>query len=88
MSIEKGSKLWNSYDRDYIGVNSFHHQNVKDPGKNLKVVVRSSDGLIEDVEHDGHVFAAGVQWHSELIWQQDRESLKLFEAFVEAAALG
>jgi len=86
--IEKGSILWKCFGKEYLGVNSFHHQAVKDPGKGLQITSRSSDGIIEAVEHESHIFAVGVQWHPELMWQENAEALKLFKAFVEAASKG
>ncbi|NJD01795.1 MAG: gamma-glutamyl-gamma-aminobutyrate hydrolase family protein [Ruminiclostridium sp.] len=85
VSIVKDSKLWSCYGKENLGVNSFHHQAVKIPGKGLQPVSWSPDGIIEAVEHENHVFAVGVQWHPELMWQMDIEALKLFEAFVGAA---
>ncbi len=83
--VEKDSKLWRCYGKESLGVNSFHHQAVKAPGKELRPVAWSPDGIIEAVEHESHVFAVGVQWHPELMWQEDPEVLKLFEVFVSAA---
>lgn len=85
VDIEKGSRLWDCFKKDTMGVNSFHHQAVKDPGKNLRVVSKSPDGIIEAIEHQSHTFAVGVQWHPELMWQENPEFLKLFEMFVQAA---
>lgn len=44
-----------------------HHQSA-DPenlGKGLTVVARSSDGIIEAIEHQDSLFALGLQWHPE-----------------------
>lgn len=85
VSVEKGSKLRACYGKETLEVNSFHHQAVKLPGKGLRPVGWSPDGIIEAIEHESHVFAVGVQWHPELMWQHDAEVLRLFEAFVNAA---
>ena len=85
ISITKGSKLWSCYGKEVLGVNSFHHQAVKIPGEGLRPVCWTPDGIIEAIEYENHVFAVGVQWHPELMWQEDIEALKLFEAFVSAA---
>ena len=85
VAVEKASRLWDCYGKENMGVNSFHHQAVKLPGKGLKPVAWSPDGIIEAVEHESHIFAVGVQWHPELVWQEDAEVLKLFQAFVAAA---
>ncbi len=49
-------------------VNSVHHQAVDEPGKGLKVVARSDDGVIEALEwvlKDRMPFLLLVQWHPE-----------------------
>lgn len=86
ISIEKNSRLWHIFNKDCISVNSFHHQAVKDVGSRLKVTAVSPDGIIEAVEHESHIFAVGVQCHPEIMWQENEEILKLFRAFVRAAA--
>ena len=44
-----------------------HHQSVdpKNLGKGLTVAARSSDGIIEAIEHQDSLFALGLQWHPE-----------------------
>lgn len=44
-----------------------HHQSVdpKNLGKGLTVAARSSDGIIEAIEHRDSLFALGLQWHPE-----------------------
>ena len=65
-------------------VNSHHHQAVETAGKDLAVVSRSSDGLIEAVEdpREGR-FVVAVQWHPELGWKTDQFSQRLFKTFVD-----
>ncbi|WP_084102306.1 gamma-glutamyl-gamma-aminobutyrate hydrolase family protein [Demequina sp. NBRC 110051] len=41
-----------------------HHQAVAEVGKNLTVVARAADGVIEALAHD-HAPVLGVQWHPE-----------------------
>ena len=65
-----------------IEVNSTHHQAVSDPGT-LVVVGRAPDGVVEAIQHPGHRFAAGVQWHPELIGQ-----LGPYEQLIRAAQVG
>lgn len=88
VSLEKDSRIWKCYNIASLSVNSFHHQAVKTLGTGLKPVALSPDGIIEAVEYEGNVFAVGVQWHPELMWQEEPEVLKLFEAFVNAAEEG
>lgn len=44
----------------------------------------SPDGLIESICLPGSRFAWGVQWHPEHMAPEDANSVKIFEAFVEA----
>lgn len=81
--VEKGSRVWKSFGGDRASVNSFHHQAVKDVAPGYKVTSRASDGIIESIEHTSHIFAVGVQWHPELMWQKNEVFLRLFEDFVE-----
>jgi putative glutamine amidotransferase len=66
---------------DLVGVNTLHHQAVAEPGRDLRVVARSTDdGLIEAVEHaDHHII--GVQWHPELLLNHP-EHCRLFRWLV------
>ena len=72
--------------REYIGsclfVNSFHHQAVNSPGKNVAISARAQDGTIEAVEIKGHPFAIGVQWHPECMYRTSLEMRALFHEFI------
>lgn len=63
-------------------VNSFHHQFVKDEVEELLVVARSSDGIIEAVEHKNLPIYA-VQWHPEMLSRESIEAKKIFEEFIK-----
>jgi putative glutamine amidotransferase len=70
-----------------VRVNSSHHQAVRDLGRDLRVIARASDGVIEaimDTRPDRFVY--GVQWHPEIGWERDQFSHAIFARFVEAAA--
>ena len=68
-----------------LGVNSRHHQAVKQIGNGLSVVARAPDGVIEAVERPGSLFMLGVQWHPEDLVARDQAALHIFEGFVRAA---
>ena len=68
-----------------VGVNSMHHQAVKDLAPSFRVVARASDGLIEAIEDHDHPFALGVQWHPEELVEDAPPMRRLFEDFVSAA---
>ncbi len=64
---------------DRIQVNSTHHQAIKSPGA-FEVCGASPDGVIEVIAHPHHAFAAGAQWHPEMLGQ-----LGPYRALVAAA---
>lgn len=68
-------------------VNSRHHQAVtrETLGQNLAITVEV-DGLVEAFEATDRRWVVGVQWHPERKWEVSPESVKIFEAFVAAAA--
>ena len=45
----------------------------------------AEDGVVEAVEDPARKFVVGVQWHPEGTWKIDRNSGKLFHAFLKAA---
>jgi len=73
-------------EEEKIAVNSFHHQAINVVAEKLKVVAKSSDGIVEAVVHDDLPFCLAVQWHpEELAIAGDEVSKKLFAAFVKAS---
>jgi putative glutamine amidotransferase len=68
-------------------VNSYHHQAIDKPGRNLRPVAFANDGVIEAVEDTTGRFIVGVQWHPERGWREDPFSKALFSKFIEQAAL-
>ena len=87
ISVEEGSKIWESFKQKCVWVNSFHHQAIKDVADGFLVTSRSPDGIIESIEHEKHIFAVGVQCHPELMWERYNQHLELFRKFIEAAAV-
>ena len=55
---------WTEMEGKEFEVTSHHHQGVRDLGKNLQVISKSSDGMIEAVKHETLPWFA-VQWHPE-----------------------
>lgn len=81
--IKTGTRLHRIYGTEILGVNSFHHQSVQDPGSGLSFTADSSDGVKEAIEGSGNQFIVAVQWHPEKMWQENPLHLKLFEALAE-----
>jgi putative glutamine amidotransferase len=63
---------------------SYHHQAIKDLGRNLKAVATAEDGTIEAVEATDRPWMIGVQWHPERTLE-DEATRRLFASFIEAA---
>jgi len=86
VTVSERSRLFEMAGSNEVVVNSHHHQAVHEAGKDLIVVSRASDGLIEALEDPRRDrFVVAVQWHPELGWKEDRFSEKLFRSFVEEA---
>jgi len=85
IQIEPGSAVHRIYGNETVGVNSFHHQAVKEVPEGFIVSARSEDGLIEAIENTGPCFVVGLQWHPELMFEADGQHLGPFAALVEAA---
>jgi len=66
-------------------VNSFHRQAVAEVPHGFSVAAVSDDDLVEAVEADDG-FVLGVQFHPEWLYPDHPEFLRLFQAFVAAAA--
>jgi putative glutamine amidotransferase len=85
--IAEGSLIHGLAGTSNMEVNSYHHQAVATPGRNLRPVAFANDGVIEAVEDTTGRFIVGVQWHPERGWQEDSFSKALFAAFIEQARL-
>jgi putative glutamine amidotransferase len=67
-------------------VNSSHHQSVEQPGQQLRITGKASDGIVESVEWTGNGnWVIGVQWHPERM-PGDPLAQRLFSELVKAAA--
>ena len=86
VSIAPGSHLARIVGGERIEVNSRHHQVVDSgcPGRGLRTVALSADGIIEASEDMDGRFLLTVQWHPEDLIDR-REHLALFAALVAAA---
>ena len=87
VAIEADSLLARILGTDSIAVNSTHHQAVREPGRGMRVVARSPDGIIEGIEDPAPGrFFLGVQWHPEDLIDRPPH-LALFEALCRAASV-
>lgn len=82
--ILPGTPLHELLGQDLLGVNSYHHQAVRDVAPGLVPMAVSTDGLVEAVYAPGQRFCWGVQWHPEFSFRTDASSRAIFRAFVNA----
>lgn len=85
VTIERESPLYEIIGSKEYGVNSCHHQAIRDLSPILAPAATSEDGLIEAAWMPGKHFMLGVQWHPEFSYSSDPAAMRLFEAFVKAA---
>ncbi|MGH9934825.1 MAG: gamma-glutamyl-gamma-aminobutyrate hydrolase family protein [Blastocatellia bacterium] len=84
VEIEAGSPLAKLAGGETARVNSSHHQAVNKVGRDLRVIARAPDGVIEAiVDTRPDRFALGVQWHPEIGWEKDKFSQAIFKQFIE-----
>ncbi len=67
-----------------LGVNSCHHQAIKDLAPGLVSCAISEDGLIEAIYMPSKKFLVATQWHPEMGLDADMYSENIFLAFIEA----
>ena len=79
-----GSPLQQLLGTAQIGVNSFHHQAVKDVAPGLQVMAKAPDGIVEAVCKPDAKFFWAVQWHPEMLWPVEESSARIFRAFLDA----
>ena len=77
------SQLFQQLGETHLKIVSWHHQSVTAVGTNWQLAARSSDGVIEAIEHLIHPWAIALQWHPELSIQ-DPAHQRLFRSFVSA----
>ena len=84
VTVEKDTLLYSITKSEKFAVNSLHHQAVAAVAPTLKVCATTADGLAEAVYGTQKPFLLGVQWHPEMIFAQDENSMKIGKAFVDA----
>ena len=82
VELDHQARLYGIFEKDFIRVNSIHHQAVKDVSPYFRVAARALDGVIEAIEGIEDRFVLGVQWHPESLWENDQDSFKIFREFI------
>lgn len=79
--VKKNSKVFDMIKTEEIEITSAHHQAVKNPGRNMRIVGTTANGITEIIEHeDQNYFCIGFQGHIET---QDGKLIDdLFKEFI------
>jgi len=86
VTIEPRSRLAAIVGDEPLGVNSFHHQAIRQLAPGFVVTAVAPDGVIEAIETPDSRFALGVQFHPEEMWSVSERLARLFRAFVQECA--
>lgn len=79
------SRIAKTFGALEVQVNSSHHQSIREPGRDLRIVGRAPDGVVETVEWTGDSnWVTGVQWHPERM-AGDALAQTLFRELIAAA---
>ncbi|MEH7747323.1 gamma-glutamyl-gamma-aminobutyrate hydrolase family protein, partial [Neobacillus drentensis] len=85
VTIATDSKLFEMVGSEQVRVNSLHHQAIDKVANDLRVVARSSDGIVEAVEYiHPSTFTVGVQWHPESMASTNHEMNNVFKEFINS----
>ena len=85
VELAAGTPLAKLLGVEKLGVNSRHHQAIRDLAPCLKPMAVAADGLVEAVYMPGKRFVWGLQWHPEHAWLVSEENRKIVAEFVKAA---
>lgn len=84
-TVTLSGELKSLLDKDILEVNTLHHQAIKDLADDLTPMAVAPDGIIEAVRMKNKRFVWAVQWHPEYMFATDKNSLKVFEFFINFA---
>ena len=84
VTLQKDTLLYNILGKEQIGVNSYHHQAIRELALDFQAMAFSEDGLIESIYMPSNKFIVGVQWHPEFSYTVDENSRIIVNAFVSS----
>lgn len=84
VNVVTGTRLADIIGAGRHGVNSYHHQAVKNVAEQLTIMAISEDGIVEAVGIEDKRFIIGVQWHPEFSYLTNADSMKIMQAFVDS----
>lgn len=84
LDLVPGGWLARTLGKERTWVNSIHGQAIDRLAPGLVAEAHAADGVIEAVRVPDHPFAVSVQWHPEWRFEENEDSVRLFEAFGDA----
>ena len=86
VNLVPGGMLARLTGRETLTVNSLHAQGINELAPGLQAEAHARDGLVEAFTYpEAPGFNLAVQWHPEWKVTENKDSLALFNAFVDAA---
>ena len=82
VSIVKDSPLYSLLKKKLLGVNSYHHQAIKELSTEALPMAFSEDGLCEAFYVPNKKFIWALQWHPEFSYKTDENSRAIFRHFI------
>jgi len=83
VEIVYGTPLFTLLNVGELGVNSYHHQAVRDLAPNLTPMAFAMDGIVEAAYCENRKFLWAVQWHPELNYRTEPTSTLIFREFIK-----
>ena len=83
VTVTEGGMLQRITGCTEIGVNSFHHQGIRELAPALQAEAFAPDGIVEALSCPDHPFLLAVQWHPEYL-KSHPSSAALFRAFADS----
>jgi putative glutamine amidotransferase len=84
VTLDPTSQIGRAIGKPEISVNTYHKQAADKLGRGLRIISKSSDGIIEGFEDPSFPLFVAVQWHPERLIDEP-EHLAIFKLLVDAS---
>ena len=83
VNVLEGTPLFELVQSKRIAANSFHHQAIKTLGKDLAVMAKADDGIVEAIYSLNERYVRAYQWHPERLYDIDENARAIFDDFIK-----
>jgi putative glutamine amidotransferase len=84
VSILESTNLRHIIGSGTLGVNSRHHQAIKEIAPGFHAAALSPDGIVEAIEPDDSFPCMALQWHPESLYEKDPRQFAVFEWLLDS----